>query len=163
MSFSPQIEFLADAPQFLEQVAAWCAEAWPSYYNDGSLEAAREYHAGTMTRTGIPCGFVALHGAQILGTISLLEADLDSHPQLYPWVGCLYVSPEFRSRGVAESLLRAALGHAKTLKLPSVYAWTALAEEPLLKRGWSFLETAIFEGESISVFEFRFHTAANES
>lgn len=91
-------------------------------------------------RTGrddaIPVGLIAFVDSVPVGTVSLLERDLEECGDLRPWLAGLLVSPEYRNRGVADALIRQVQEVARELGEREVYLWT---EIPTLyeKYGWS--------------------------
>ncbi|MCP6582456.1 GNAT family N-acetyltransferase, partial [Klebsiella pneumoniae] len=50
--------------------------------------------------------FVLFDDDRPVGTAGLMRGDLESRPDLTPWLGGLYVEPAFRSRGHATTLVR---------------------------------------------------------
>jgi len=110
------IHYLADYPHHTEQIAQWNLDEWPSIY-DGSLEKAVAYHAATVTRGGVPTCLVATENNILLGVVCILMDDLENRPDLNPWLGALYVNPEFRGRGIARKLVEACMNEARKAQL----------------------------------------------
>jgi GNAT superfamily N-acetyltransferase len=54
----------------------------------------------------VPQGVVLLEDGAPAGTASLDHADLDTRPDLTPWLANVFVAPEFRGRGHARRLVR---------------------------------------------------------
>jgi GNAT superfamily N-acetyltransferase len=50
--------------------------------------------------------FVLFDGDRAVGTAGLMRSDLESRPDLTPWLGGLFVEPAFRARGHATALVR---------------------------------------------------------
>lgn len=147
------IELLADHPQHVEQIARWCNAEWPSYYDNGNLSAALDYHSATCCRTQVPLGLVAVEKERLLGTVSLIEDDMSVRPMYNPWLGCVYVDPSCRGRGVAGKLIDAATDWAQKLNLPHLYAWTKVLNSCFINRGWVAIEAVEFLGEQVTVFK----------
>jgi len=140
-----KVVFLKDYPQFLPLVAKWCAAEWPSYYDQGSYQAAYEYHFTTLQIDAVPCGFVAMDGGELMGTISLLEEDMSIRPQYTPWLGCLYVDPPYRDwhGTVAKGLYDFAEQHVKQLGVKELYAWSHSLENPMKKLNPHFASESV--------------------
>jgi GNAT superfamily N-acetyltransferase len=80
--------------------------------------------------------FVLLDGDTPAGTASLAHDDLDSRPDLTPWLAGVYVPPAFRGRGHAAALVRHVEAAARAAGVGTLwlYTWTAA---PLYARlGW---------------------------
>lgn len=146
------IDLLANHPQLIEAVARCCNAEWPWYYSNGSIDAALNYHSRTATRCGVPCALVALEGQSLLGTIAILEEDMDVRGHLSPWLGCLYVFPQFRGKGIASALIEAGVSLAKKQQIGTLYAWTEVLNAALAERGWSFVERLRYQGRDVEIF-----------
>lgn len=146
-----QIDFLADHPSFITQIAKWCNLEWPWYYNGGDLNAAVLFHQKTAQKSSIPAALVAVEGSEALGTIAIIEQDMEIRPNLTPWLGCLFVAPQYRGRGVAGHLLREGFHLAERLGVREIFAWTESLSESLKKGGWKLIETTPYQGRSVDI------------
>ena len=155
---NPEIEihFLADHPHLVEQLAQLSWTEWqPIYLERGQTfgDAVKNYRE----RTNIDClplTLVALHGDELVGTVSLKYHDLDTRPNLDPWLGALLVLPQWRGRGIATALMRRAVEIARDSNLERLYLWTHSAEGLYLKLGWSVVERDNYCGKNIVVMQF---------
>lgn len=88
----------------------------------------------------LPQTFVAVHDGHAEGMYQLsMSDDLESRPDLYPWLINVYVGESYRHRGVCRRLLESVPVHAKALGLRELYLYTkhiGLYE----KFGWDFVE-----------------------
>lgn len=141
---------LADYPHFLQQIALWNLEEWPSYY-DGALDRAIEYHANTLTRGTIPTCLVAVENSVLAGTVSLVMDDMDIRPKLSPWLASLYVAPQFRGRGVARQLIRTCMAEAISIEVSKLYVWTKELRRLFESLSWSQVESVTFLGAQVDV------------
>jgi GNAT superfamily N-acetyltransferase len=144
------IHYLADYPHHTEQIAQWNLDEWPSIY-DGSLEKAVAYHAATATRGGVPTCLVATENNILLGVVCILMDDLENRPDLNPWLGALYVNPEFRGRGIARKLVEACMNEARKAQLDILYAWTKHLTPLFKSLGWNHIETVDALGSPVDV------------
>ena len=85
--------------------------------------------------------------------MSLKYHDLDTRPDLDPWLGALFVLPEWRKRGIASLLMNRVLDAARRLKLPQLFLWTSSAEGLYLKLGWRVVERSEYCGKAIVVMQ----------
>ncbi len=80
--------------------------------------------------------FVLFDGDWPVGTAGLLRSDLESRPDLTPWLGGLFVEPAFRGRGHATALVRQVEAFARAAPVPVLWLYTLHAEGLYLRLGW---------------------------
>ncbi len=146
------IDYLANHSGLIKPVADWCCREWPWYYDEGNCETAFAYHSRTATLSGIPCALVALDEGRLVGTIALLEEDMDIRSNFSPWLGCLFVDPSSRGSGIASLLMEEGLRLADTRNIPEIFAWTEKLSSPLRAAGWRYLESPIYQGRKVDIF-----------
>jgi GNAT superfamily N-acetyltransferase len=112
-----RISDLREVPAFADTVADRGWHAW--WTGSGVTLADYRAHLDPMVaRGGLPFALVAHDGAAYLGSVLLIENDLDARPGYAPWIAALWVDPAQRRQGVAAALIAAAragaarLGHA---------------------------------------------------
>jgi GNAT superfamily N-acetyltransferase len=147
------IEYLADRPEFLEQLAQLSWKEWQEIYEKRAqtLEDSRENYRERMNTDQLPLTFVALRGDQLLGMVSLKFHDMDTRPDLDPWLGGLLVLPEWRKRGVGTMLMHRAADEARRLNVSRLYLWTHSAEGLYRKLGWQVVERSDYCGKEAVV------------
>lgn len=85
--------------------------------------------------------------------VSLKFHDLDTRPDLDPWLGGLFVLPEYRNRGVGTLLMDRATEEARKLNIAKLYLWTHTAERLYQKLGWQLVERTDYFGKQAVVME----------
>jgi GNAT superfamily N-acetyltransferase len=148
---SVRIGLLADHPHVLLPLAAAFAREWPEWYGvhgDASadlLERAR--------RTGLPVGLVALEAGRIIGSLTIAEKSVPSHPQLSPWLIGFWVEPSRRNCGIGAQLLAASCRHAYEQGIDPLYAASAAASRLFAREGWSVIDTGTTDlGVTVNIF-----------
>jgi GNAT superfamily N-acetyltransferase len=147
------IDYLANHPGFVERLARLSWAEWQSIYQERGQtfeNALNNYRERTNTDR-LPLTLVALHQEELVGTVSLKFHDLDTRPDLDPWLGGLYVVPDWRQRRVASLLMHRVIDVARRLKLTELFLWTSSAEGLYLKLGWTVVERAEYCGKNIAV------------
>ena len=129
------IEPVANHPGIHETVAQWLWSEWGNPHNQGLFRSLVAHCRGD----GIPALFAAFSGGRPVGVVGLFRADLVSRQDLTPWMGTLYVIPEYRRKGIALALEEYALDRAKELGFPEVFLYTRLTGY-YERRGWVFLD-----------------------
>ncbi len=66
---------------------------------------------------------------EFIGTIALLEEDLQSHKHLKPWITCLYIDPKYRNQGYAKQLVKHVLKD-------QIYLWCYNEREKQIYEKW---------------------------
>ena len=87
----------------------------------------------------------------IVGTVTLLDEDLPLHDaEFAPWVGDLFVAPEWRGQRVGTALLAAAVAASVALGVPSVSLYCDTAKPKLIefykRNGFAEVEVAVAPG-----------------
>jgi GNAT superfamily N-acetyltransferase len=149
------VDYLGDHPQLADELArlSW-AEWQPIYQERGQTfeHALKNYRDRTNTDC-LPLALVALHDGELVGTVSLKFNDLDTRPDIDPWLGALLVLPSWRGRGVGSLLMQRAVEEAARLKIPTLFLWTSSAEGLYLKLGWRPVERTVYCSKSIVIME----------
>jgi GNAT superfamily N-acetyltransferase len=118
------------------------------------LQVVTDFFDDLPEERGIPFCLVAHDDGRYLGSVLAIASDLDERPELSPWVGALWVEPEFRRHGVATGLVKAALTEVFSVG-PEVAFLCATAEKRVMyqNQGWKLIEEKVGDGE-LDVFEF---------
>lgn len=132
-----RIERLADHADRVPTLAAWHHAEWGPFNPKVTLEARAERLARRATREGIPTAVAALVGGELAGSASLVESDMDTHPELTPWLASVYVTPEFRKRGIASALVGEIERIAKEEGIGTLWLWTPDQERLYARLGWT--------------------------
>ncbi len=115
----PTIVTTADRPDLVPLVAGWLWDAfWRSY--GCTLQQVLDDVGGAVARVGPPQCFVLLQAGQPVGTASLAAKDLDTRPDLTPWLAGVWVAPDARGRGHATRLIRAVEAACRAAALPEL-------------------------------------------
>jgi GNAT superfamily N-acetyltransferase len=146
---SMQISTLRQRPGFATAIAARCWAEWWSDSDTSLADYRRGIEACALSEV-LPGCFVAHAGDDYVGSILLIANDLDSRPNLTPWLAALWVEPNHRRQGVAARLMAAACVHTARLRYPMAYLCaTPEKTRYYLNRGFHVIETDV---EGMNVF-----------
>lgn len=141
---------LAQRPDLARTVAYWQWQEWGRRQGRRLASVERDV-AQLLDPASGEAGFVALEGDAPVGTACLTLMDLETRPDLTPWLASVFVAPEARGRGHAVRLVRAVeqeavrRGHA-TLWL---FTWDTA---PLYARlGWVVAGEERHHGELVTL------------
>jgi GNAT superfamily N-acetyltransferase len=159
------IEYLVDRPEFLEQLALLSWKEWQEVYQkrQQTLEDSLKNYRERMNTDRLPLTLVAVRarhgesltglGVKLVGMVSLKFHDMDTRPDLDPWLGGLLVLPEWRNRGVGTMLMHRATEEARRLNVPRLYLWTHSAEGLYHKLRWQVVERSNYFGKEAVVMQ----------
>ena len=124
---------------FFDKICDWYYN-WLGIKNNESIEEIKCTFEHSLCKNKLPQTFVALIDGEPAGMYQLsMSDDLNSRPDLYPWLINVYVDEKFRGRNVARELMNTVKESAKELGLTELYLYTkhvGLYE----KFGWKFIE-----------------------
>lgn len=151
MTDTPAIVPLTPASPHLETIVGWQQDAWghlnPTLGFAGRCEEVR----GECGQGGVPSVFVALIGNQPVGTASLTVDDMDTRPELAPWLASVFVLPEWRGRGIASRLARRVEEEAREAGIATLYLYTPDQQALYRRLGWEDREALHYRGEDVTV------------
>jgi len=102
-----QIAYLADHPEHIDTLAPWLHAQWGWFTAGSTLDSRREGLGKQLNREELPIALVAHEQGQPLGTACLRVNDMDTRPDLTPWLASVYVAPDARTRGIGSQLIAA--------------------------------------------------------
>ena len=154
-SIAIAIDYLASCPEFVNALARLSWKEWQEIYQqrEQTLEDCLKNYQERMNSDRLPLTLVAVHGGELVGMVSLKYHDMDTRPDLDPWLGGLLVLPEWRNQGVGTMLMHRAIEEARRLKVPRLYLWTHSAEGLYRKLGWQVIERSDYFGKEAVVMQ----------
>jgi GNAT superfamily N-acetyltransferase len=162
------IDYLANCPEFVDELARLSWKEWPEVYEQRqqTLQHSVKNYRERMNTNRLPLTLVAVrarHGQsltglaancrELMGMVSLKFHDMDTRPDLDPWLGGLLVLPQWRNQGVGTMLMNRATEEARRLDVPQLYLWTHSAEGLYHKLGWQVVERANYFGKEAVVMQ----------
>ncbi|WP_425467758.1 GNAT family N-acetyltransferase [Phreatobacter stygius] len=131
---------LAEQPHFREAVSDRIWKAW--WRDEGHALAEIDDRVGQSLGAGpIPCALIAASGERFVGTVSLIESDMDERPQYSPWIAALWVDPEHRRQGIGAALVKAAATRAFEAGIGMLYLCATPDKAPFyMSLGWRQIE-----------------------
>lgn len=131
---SCRITTISAQPELAALVARWRVQAFFNYPGGFTVE---EMTALILAPSNGPKEtFVLFAHDQPVGTAGLVRADLETRPDLTPWLAGVFVEPAFRRRGYATALIRRVEAFALAASAPAVWLYTATAEAFYARLGW---------------------------
>jgi predicted N-acetyltransferase YhbS len=147
------IRYLVDYQQAIPQVARWLFDEWGRSVSGSSVEAAVARVHERLHRDQLPLTLVAMDAEAVIGTVSLIPCDMETRPDLSPWLASLYVSPDCRRRGVGSALIEAAVGEATRVDIDSLFLFTDTSETLYAKHGWEQIESCVYRNREVVIMK----------
>lgn len=149
-----QITLLADHPEHIEMLAPPAFEYWQQYGFPGTLADRHQKLRDHCQREHLPIAWVAHAGDQVLGTIALRLHDLPDYPEFSPWLGGLFVLPQYRQRGVGAALCQTVEQFALTERgVQILYLFTLDRQDWYASLGWSALQPCEYAGHPGTIMQ----------
>ncbi|MEI3854984.1 MULTISPECIES: GNAT family N-acetyltransferase [unclassified Ensifer] len=150
--YSVEVSNLQTCPEWADTIAS---RAWNAWWTDSGVSLA-EYRAHLdpmIEGEDIPLALVAHKEGKYLGSVLLIENDLDDRPQYSPWIAALWVEPEVRRNGIAAKLMEVARNEATKRGYGLCYLCATPDNSPYyLARGFEQIESDV---SGLNIFTIR--------
>lgn len=136
------IEYLADRPEFLDEIADAVFEEWRDLcaVNGVDLDRIKAILTERGVREGIPVAFVVLDGDEFVATGSIKASEPATKEGVSPWLDMMYVKDSRRGTGAGRLLLRFMEQKALVMGFGTLYLSTDEAEGFYVRNGWTVIE-----------------------
>jgi GNAT superfamily N-acetyltransferase len=145
------IDYLANHPEVIATLAEWQHAEWGHTRPGDTVEKRAGRLRNYSNRDRIPLTVVALEGADVLGGASLIEHDIETRPELTPWLAGVFVGEPYRRRGVGTALVRRIVAEAGKLNVPLLYLYTVHSERLYASLGWTLMERTSYLDHDIVI------------
>ncbi len=161
-----QISNLRDSAHWLPVIAQWHHDEWlkhqsisgRAHSSEEALDRLRQRRDSLslhLKSTGLPSTFVAHVLGEPIGSVSLVYYQFTKDNHATEWLTNLFVLPEFRKQGVAQSLLSLALEHAMEMKVPKLMLYTSDSADYYRKRHWRTINHGIVQGQKVEIMDYQ--------
>lgn len=137
---------LTAAPEHIPTIATWHQAQWGYLNPGGTLESRIERMQRFLKGAAMPAMYICVDGKQLVGTAALVESDMDSHPELSPWLASVYVNPDYRKRGIGSALVKHVVSQARTQGFSPLYLFTPDQAKFYRELGWQFIAQESYRG-----------------
>lgn len=143
---------LNDDPGQLLQLASWHQEEW-SYLNPGeSIEQRIARMQPFLNNQLLPSTYIALED-NLTGSAALVSHDMETRPDLSPWLASVYVAAEFRGRGIGTKLVKHVMQQAFKGGINKLYLYTPDKENFYSRLGWKTLSREKYHAIDVTIME----------
>jgi N-acetylglutamate synthase-like GNAT family acetyltransferase len=149
------IESIADHLELLPIIGQWHWDEWGHADPNGSVDTWTAGLGERTLRDQIPTTYIALSGqSDLLGSVTLVDSDMDTHQELTPWLAGLYVQPDFRNLGIGSKLVNHAVNKVRSMGISQLFLYSSTASGLYAKLGWQIINEESYEGEKVSIMVF---------
>jgi GNAT superfamily N-acetyltransferase len=153
-----RLTYLADHPELIAQLAHLYHEQWGYLRPERTLEERTRLLAAACGRGGVPSVVVAIEEGALLGSAMLVANDMETRPDLTPWLAGVYVVAHARHRGHGSALVKRVESEAAVLGVPRLYLYTPDAMDFYSMLGWTEDGRAEYLGQRVTLMSKRFTT-----
>ena len=142
---------LKERPEYIEPIAELLFRQWGHLRPGSTLESAIKRIETRCAGTTIPSAFVAEINSQPVGTVSIVEYDMDTRKDISPWVSSLFVWETFRHQNIGRKLVRFIESYAKDIGEERIYLFTPDKQKMYSFLGWKHLEETEYQSRNVSI------------
>ena len=141
------LSYLADHPEFIVPLAQGRLEHYRDLLPDYTLETHMNKLKTHLNYDSLPIAWVAYSDSNVFGMAALRVHDLDGREDLTPWLGAVYVLPQFRRHGIGTALCKVVEQKAATLGVRTLYLFTLDKRRWYNSLGWLDFEPCTWCGQ----------------
>lgn len=146
------IKNLTTIPDTLNLLAQWHQSEWAKFNPGETLEQRMVRMHDYLNPDFIPSTFVALDDC-VLGSGAIVKNDMDSRPELSPWLASVYVLPGHRGRGIGSKLVQHIMSQAKSETYKKLYLFTTDKQDFYEKLGWQTFDVENYHGQQVNLMQ----------
>ena len=139
-----QISYLIDYPQHMPQLTEWMFQEWDVMLGQKTPEARIKELNAHMNRDQLPIAWVAHANGRLLRSAALRVHDIEGHEHLTPWLGGVYIGPQFRRRGIGAALCTTVEEAARSRGVQTLYLFTLDKQAWYSRQGWTVLAPCVW-------------------
>lgn len=156
----PTICNLASYPQAIDELAGHHYAEWVHLYPDDTIASFAADLSRPPGVNSLPATWILTVDKQVVGSVSLLDYDLDTDSRWSPWLANLWVHQDWRGRGLGKRLALHACGQGVAAGFTTLYLYTAEHAAFYTDMGWRQLRSTHKNGVPITIMSFALTRAA---
>lgn len=145
------------APQHLNILASWHHNEWSHYNPAKNLQQRVDSMNTYLNDDFIPSTFIATDD-RLLGSAAIVENDMETRPELSPWLASVYVEPCSRRRGTGTLLVRHIMDQAMSHGIKTLYLFTPDREAFYKGLGWETISKELYHGRPVDIMKVQLNT-----
>ena len=146
-----RISYLVERPEYIPQLGQWLFEEWNTILGEKTPDLRIKKLQAHTNRDQLPIAWVAHENGRLLGTAALRVHDLEGREDLSPWLGGVFVGPQFRRRGVGNALCATVEDAARSRGIETLYLFTLDKQAWYLRLGWTIFAPCVWHDRSCDI------------
>ncbi|MBN9288199.1 MAG: hypothetical protein BGO43_08385 [Gammaproteobacteria bacterium 39-13] len=141
-------------PEYVNILAKWAFDTWGEYNPSASFEKTKQKFQEHLNEERLPLTYVALKKDRPIGMCSLREND-GIRTDLTPWLGSLFVEPEYRHHSIARRLIESIKQKAIEMHYGKLYLLTFDSTLPQWyeRLGWKPISSEWLNNFPVTIME----------
>ena len=158
-------EFISDRVDAIPIVTRWYFDEWGHSVPEASFEKTLATLRESLNRDKPPLVVLAVQGEIVVGAAELKPHEMLSvYPDKEPWLGGVFVRPDFRNRRIASQLAMKIVEIAESFGVDQLFLQTERLDGGLYARlGWRPIEQVNYRGCEVLVMERRLYPSNSSS
>jgi len=145
-----QVLDLKDAPRYIQRLAEWHHHEWASLNPDRTLAQRIAYMQSYLSNELVPSTFIA-KGNGLMGSAAIVANDMETKPELTPWLASVFVAPECRNQGIGSRLVTHVMQQARAAAISRLFLFTPDRVSFYRRLGWQILNEENYRGHNVTV------------
>ena len=146
-----EIAPLSDYMEFVDEIAQLHQAEWAHLSSLQTVKDRKNALENAAGREGVPSIYIAYENNEFIGSVALIEHDLDTHLELSPWLAAVFVKEKWRGQGIATLLVSHCEAEAKRIGVKELYLSTEFATQLYANLGWRAIERCEYRGIELDV------------
>lgn len=147
-----QISPLADIKSAIPVLATWHHQEWLHLNDpDYNLNVRIADYEQIANANSFPAMFVAHQNMKPLGSVRLIAEDMDTHPELSPWLASLYVHQDYQRKGIGSALIKKIEHTAGKLNFKTIYLFTEDKQAIYKNLAWQVFANETYLNQAVTI------------
>lgn len=142
---------LKDHKKYLPILATWHHQQWSCLNPGDTIEDRMKRMNSYLGDDLIPSMYIWLDNNEVRGSAAIKICDMDTRPQLSPWLASVYVDENRRCSGIGSALVKHVMDVARDQGHSELFLFTPDKENFYAALGWQTLAQEMYRGERVSV------------
>ena len=143
---------LKEQSQHIDTIAQWHHQQWSHFNPQESIAQRIHRMQAYLDNNFVPTTFLAIDGA-LLGSAAIVDNDMETRPELSPWLASVYVVAHHRNNGVGGKLVNHVVGQAKSKGINKLYLMTPDRKNFYQALGWKKIDEERYHGFNVTIME----------
>lgn len=149
-----KIELLSNNKNWVPKIAKWYYQEWGYQSDDKTLEHEIEKVHLCSIDHHLPLLLVAFEEDILIGVAQLRTYEMNIFPKFKYWLGGVYVSKEYRGKGIASNIILEVISKAREMKINKLYLQTEKLSGGLYTElGWTGIQKVHYDNADVLVME----------